>query len=89
MEPLRANYEVYWPWQHISSYEDYPEDKGIASIILVEHYNSLDVEEEWAHKQERDYDLEDRDEEEDVLESPVLIGRQRDRVHEVNNHNKD
>ena len=89
MEPLRANHEVYRPWQHIRSYEDYPEDEGIAAIVLVEHYDPLNVEEEWAHEQERDYDLEDRYEEEDILKSYVLIGRQRDRVHEVDDHNED
>ena len=89
MEPLRANYEVYRPWQHIRGYEYYPEDEGIPAIVLVEHYDPLDVEEEGAHEQERDYDLEDGDEEEDVLEGLVLIGRQGDRVDEVNDHNKD
>lgn len=88
-EPLRANYEVYGPRQHIRSYEYYPEDERVAPVVPVEHYDPLHVEEERAHEEEGDDDLEDGDEEEDVLEGLVLVGRQGDRVDEVDDHNED
>ena len=59
------------------------------AVLLVMLYDEFDVEHQAAHEEERDDNLEDCDEVEDVVELLRHVVRQRYRVHEVDYHDED
>lgn len=59
------------------------------AVLRVVKDDAFDVEHQAAHEEERDDDLEDRDEVEDVVELLRHVVRQRYRVHEVDYHDED
>ena len=80
---LWSDYEVNGPREDICHNKNYTQDKCVLAIVLVEHNDSLYVEQQWTHKQQRDDDLENCNKEEDILESLVIICWQGDSIHEV------
>ena len=88
--PAAAAYvEVNRAREHVGHDEDHAQDERVLAVLLVEGDDALDVEHQTAHEEERDDDLEDRDEVEDVVELLGHVARQRDRVHEVDYYDED
>jgi len=84
---LGTDHEIDCARYHIGHYENDAENETEFAVFLMECYDSLHVEQEWAYEQERDYDLEYRNEEEDILEG-FPGNRQRYRVHEIDDDNE-